>query len=45
MKPRFPTIMLFLIFGVLVNVAVAWICAYFVSFGPFTARQSDAKGR
>ena len=44
MKPRLPTIVLFLLFGGLVNVAVAWACAYLVSFGPFTGQQGGAQG-
>jgi hypothetical protein len=41
MKPRLPTILVFLLIGALANVAVAWACAYLVPFRGFTARQYE----
>ncbi|MHC4129644.1 MAG: hypothetical protein ACYSWT_05920 [Planctomycetota bacterium] len=41
MRHRLPTIAIFLLLGALVNVAVAWTCAYRVGFGPFEARQYE----
>jgi hypothetical protein len=41
MKQRLPLITAFLLLGAIVNVAVAWTCAYRVRFGPFEARQFE----
>ncbi|MHC4709797.1 MAG: hypothetical protein ACYTA3_05095 [Planctomycetota bacterium] len=41
MKHRLPTIAICLLLGVLVNVSVAWACAYWVAFGPLEARQYE----
>jgi hypothetical protein len=44
MRPRLPAILALLLIGVLLNVAVAWTCAYLGAFGAFTARQYDVGG-
>jgi len=41
MKHRLPTIVICLLFGVVVNVSVAWACVYWVAFGPMEARQYE----
>ena len=44
MKHRLPTIVAFLLLGVLLNIAVAWGCAYGVGFGRFESRQYELDG-
>ena len=44
MRHRLPTILIFLLLGVLLDIAVAWGCAYGVGFGRFESRQYELDG-